>query len=168
MNDLVNFTLGSATLAVTVENNEPYFNLLEIAEHLGYTQPLTAIRDFYKSYSEEIMKFGSYHCLPQNAAELRIAASKVQEGMLYSFLMNSRAPLAREWQTFICYTVLPKVRQLGLEKLDQALKERLAYKNRLLCSEALHYKIKLADFERLVPRETWTPLVRGGGGTGLL
>lgn len=102
-------------------NNEFYFDLEDIAEKLGYSEPKRAIRMFL-----------------QRNADLHIEGTRWSDGrklyaeqVLYFFLMRSDMPTARDWQLYVCSEILPLVRKTGLSALKRLAATQVLTKNKL-------------------------------------
>lgn len=86
-------------------NNEPYFIGKEIAEILGYSNPLKAIREHVdeedKGVNEMVTPGGKQNVIVIN------------ESGLYSLIMSSKLSSAKKFKRWITHEVLPSIRKHG-------------------------------------------------------
>lgn len=104
MNEIFNFN-GQKVRILTI-NNEPYFVGKDVADILGYQNPQKAIRDhvdFDDKLTEQIVQSG------QNREMIII-----NESGLYSLILSSKLPQAKEFKRWVTSEVLPQIRKQGL------------------------------------------------------
>ncbi|QKG77408.1 ORF6C domain-containing protein [Streptococcus canis] len=104
MNEIFNFN-GQKVRTLTI-NNEPYFVGKDVADILGYQNPQKAIRDhvdFDDKLTEQIVQSG------QNREMIII-----NESGLYSLILSSKLPQAKEFKRWVTSEVLPQIRKQGL------------------------------------------------------
>lgn len=103
MNEIFNFNVQKVrTLTI---NNEPYFVGKDVADVLGYQNPQKAIRDhvdFDDKLTEQIVQSG------QNREMIII-----NESGLYSLILSSKLPQAKEFKRWVTPEVLPQIRKQG-------------------------------------------------------
>ncbi|MBM6533950.1 ORF6C domain-containing protein [Streptococcus dysgalactiae subsp. equisimilis] len=103
MNEIFNFN-GQKVRTLTI-NNEPYFVGKDVADILGYQNPQKAIRDhvdFDDKLTEQIVQSG------QNREMIII-----NESGLYSLILSSKLPQAKEFKRWVTSEVLPQIREQG-------------------------------------------------------
>ncbi|HEL2243326.1 TPA: ORF6C domain-containing protein [Streptococcus suis] len=103
MNEIFVFH-GQEVRTVTI-NNEPWFVGKDVADILGYQNPQKAIRDhvdFEDKLTEQIVQSG------QNREMIII-----NESGLYSLILSSKLPQAKEFKRWVTSEVLPQIRQHG-------------------------------------------------------
>lgn len=103
MNEIFNFN-GQDVRTVTI-NSEPYFVGKDVADILGYQNPQKAIRDhvdFDDKLTEQIVQSG------QNREMIII-----NESGLYSLILSSKLPQAKEFKRWVTSEVLPQIRKQG-------------------------------------------------------
>lgn len=105
----VNLINLNTDVPVYEQNGEFYFDLLTLAELMGYSQPKKAIKDFIQRRKIDTEKWAI--CPDGNKV--------APESDLYRFLMNSNAPKGREWQDYVCDEILPRVRKVGLKAIKE-------------------------------------------------
>lgn len=97
-------------------NGEPYFAGKDIAEILGYTNPQKAIRDHIdeedKTLNESFTVNGTRGIL-------------INESGLYSLILGSKLPTAKQFKRWVTCEVLPSIRKRGAYMTDNKLEEVL-------------------------------------------
>ncbi|EOZ4955669.1 ORF6C domain-containing protein [Streptococcus pyogenes] len=103
MNEIFNF--NGQKVRTLIINNEPYFVGKDVADILGYQNPQKAIRDhvdFDDKLTEQIVQSG------QNREMIII-----NESGLYSLILSSKLPQAKEFKRWVTSEVLPQIRMQG-------------------------------------------------------
>lgn len=103
MNEIFNF--NGQKVRTLIINNEPYFVGKDVADILGYQNPQKAIRDhvdFDDKLTEQIVQSG------QNREMIIIT-----ESGLYSLILSSKLPQAKEFKRWVTSEVLPQIRMQG-------------------------------------------------------
>lgn len=90
--------------AVSV-NDEPYFVGKDVAEILGYERPTDAVRKRVDSDDRGVAKMET----PSGAQEMTI----INESGLYSLILSSKLPKAKEFKRWVTAEVLPAIRKTG-------------------------------------------------------
>lgn len=106
MNNISTFnnpTFGSVR-AVSV-NDEPYFVGKDVAEILGYERPTDAVRKRVDPDDRGVAKMET----PSGAQEMTI----INESGLYSLILSSKLPKAKEFKRWVTAEVLPAIRKTG-------------------------------------------------------
>ena len=87
------------------ENGETFFVGKDVAKALGYTNPPKALRD----HVDEEDKLGERIVLSGQYRE----AIFINESGLYSLVLSSKLPQAKEFKRWVTAEVLPQIRQTG-------------------------------------------------------
>lgn len=106
MNNITTFNnpaFGSVR-AVSV-NDEPYFVGKDVAEILGYERPTDAVRKRVDPDDRGVAKVET----PSGAQEMTI----INESGLYSLILSSKLPKAKEFKRWVTAEVLPAIRKTG-------------------------------------------------------
>ena len=106
MNNITTFNnpaFGSVR-AVSV-NDEPYFVGKDVAEILGYERPTDAVRKRVDPGDRGVAKMET----PSGAQEMTI----INESGLYSLILSSKLPKAKEFKRWVTAEVLPAIRKTG-------------------------------------------------------
>lgn len=149
MNEIYNFN-GQEVRTVTV-NNIPYFVGKDVADILGYQNPSKALADHVDP--EDKLNNKTLASLGQRGGWL------INESGLYSLILSSKLPQAKDFKRWVTSEVLPTIRKNGMfatdELLDnpdfaiatlQKLKEEREAKRQLEAQiEADHPKVLFAD-----------------------
>ena len=141
MNEVIiqNFTnqiFGNVNV-ISDDNSEPWFIGNEIATLLGYTRPADAIHDHV--YDEDKLT-RQIDVSGQNRNMIII-----NESGLYSLILRSKMPAARQFQHWVTAEVLPTMRKIGFSHSMEILKaenERLKGLNNKLTKE--NYELNTA------------------------
>lgn len=151
MNELQIFKFNENEVRTLLINDEPYFLGKNVAEILGYTNTQKAIRDHVDDedkLTERIVLSG------QNREVIFI-----NESGLYSLILSSKLPQAKEFKRWVTGEVLPSIRRTGGYQLPsdpmQILKLTYDALSQTNESVAQHeYRIKeLEDNQLLNPGE---------------
>lgn len=113
MNDIKIFENPEFGSVRTIEvNDEPYFVGKDVAEILGYSNPQKAIRDHVddddKTLNETFTVNGTMAVL-------------INESGLYSLILSSKLPKAKEFKHWVTSEVLPSIRKHGAYMTDDVL-----------------------------------------------
>ena len=105
-----NTEFGSVRTAAI--DGEPYFVGKDVAEILGYSNPQKALRDHVddedKTLNESFTVNGTMGVL-------------INESGLYSLILRSQLPKARQFKRWVTAEVLPAVRRHGMYAIDEIL-----------------------------------------------
>ena len=97
-------------------NNEPWFVGKDIAEVLGYAKPLNAIATHVDK--DDSLKRGLADNLGRNQETILI-----NESGLYSLILSSKLPRAKEFKRWVTSEVLPSIRSHGVYAVEEVLKD---------------------------------------------
>lgn len=115
MNEIFNFK-GHEVRTVTI-NNEPYFVGKDIADILGYSNSRKALIDHVDTddkLTSQIVTAG------QNRNQ-----TIINESGLYSLILSSKLPQAKEFKRWVTSEVLPTIRKHGAYLTDSKIEEVL-------------------------------------------
>lgn len=108
---------GAALRTLTDENGEPWFVAKDVCDVLGYTNASKAISDHVDS--EDKLNNESLSSLGQRGGWL------VNESGLYSLVLSSKLPTAKEFKRWVTHEVLPSIRKHGAYMTQQTLDKAL-------------------------------------------
>lgn len=98
---------GSAVRVVVDENGEPWFVGKDVAEVLGYSNPQKAVRDHVDNEDKGVNETFT----PTGGSQKTIF---VNESGLYSLVLGSKLPNAKEFKRWVTSEVLPAIRKTGM------------------------------------------------------
>lgn len=96
---------GAALRTLTDEAGEPWFVAKDVCDVLGYTNASKAINDHVDQ--EDKLNNESLSSLGQRGGWL------VNESGLYSLVLSSKLPTAKEFKRWVTHEVLPQIRKTG-------------------------------------------------------
>jgi prophage antirepressor-like protein len=103
MNELTNvFSYGGNDLRTILKDGEPWFAAKDVCDVLELSNPSVAIS---RLDDDEVTKF--------NLGGLSGEINAVNEAGLYSLILGSRKPEARQFKRWITHEVLPSIRKTG-------------------------------------------------------
>jgi len=86
-------------------NGEPYFVVKDVAKVLGYSNPRKAISDHVDAEDKGVTKCDTLG----GAQKLNV----INESGLYSLILSSKLPKAKEFKHWVTSEVLPNIRKTG-------------------------------------------------------
>lgn len=113
MNDLQIFknTEFGEIRTMTIDN-EPWFVGKDVAEVLGYTNPQKAVRDHIDDEDKTVNDLFSVN---------GTKGILINESGLYSLILSSKLPKAKEFKRWVTSEVLPAIRKHGVYAVDEVL-----------------------------------------------
>ncbi|MFT9003754.1 MAG: phage antirepressor [Liquorilactobacillus hordei] len=118
MNELINFSFQGNKVRTVQISNEPYFVGKDVAEILGYQN---GSRDINRHVDEEDRQ--NY----QNGTfESPRGLTVINESGLYSLILSSKMPNAKQFKHWVTSEVLPSIRKHGAYMTPEKLQETLA------------------------------------------
>lgn len=118
MNEIQIFKNDSFGAVRTVEvEGTPYFVGKDVAEILGYTNPTKALQDHVDS---EDMSFNESLKLSRQSG-----AWLINESGLYSLILSSKLPKAKEFKHWVTSEILPTIRKHGAYMTENTLEKAL-------------------------------------------
>ncbi len=94
------------TVRTTTINDEPYFVGKDVAEILGYERPTKAISDHVDTEDRDAVPIQDSIGRMQNTPV-------INESGLYSLILSSKLPKAKEFKRWVTAEVLPAIRKTG-------------------------------------------------------
>ena len=116
MNEIFNFK-GQEVRTVTI-NNEPYFVGKDVANILGYERPTKAIQDHVDDEDKDAIPI-------QDSIGRKQNTPIINESGLYSLILSSKLPQAKEFKRWVTTEVLPTIRKHGAYLTDSKIEEVL-------------------------------------------
>ena len=117
MNELKIFESPEFGKVRTMEiNGEPYFVGKDVAEILGYERPAKAILDRVDNEDKDEVPIKDSIGRMQNTAI-------INESGLYSLILSSKLPKAKEFKRWVTSEVLPSIRKHGAYAVDELLND---------------------------------------------
>lgn len=111
MNEIFDFH-GQEVRVVTIDN-EPYFVGKDIADILGYQRADNAIRNHVDEEDKLTHRF--------SASGQNRNMTIINESGLYSLILSSKLPQAKEFKRWVTSEVLPTIRKNGMYATDELL-----------------------------------------------
>lgn len=111
MNEIFNFR-GQDVRTVII-NNEPYFVGKDIADILGYQRADNAIRNHVDEEDKLTHRF--------SASGQNRNMTIINESGMYSLVLSSKLPQAKEFKRWVTSEVLPTIRKHGMFATDELL-----------------------------------------------
>lgn len=129
-------------------NNEPYFVGKDVAEILGYAEPRSAVSKKVDNEDRGVSKIAT----PSGTQEMTV----INESGLYSLILSSKLPTAKQFKRWVTNEVLPTIRKTG-GYVDNSLKfvdnyfSNFSTETRMLLLKELEIKNRtlLMDKEKL-------------------
>jgi prophage antirepressor-like protein len=116
--------------------NEPYFCGRDVCEVLGYEAPLKALQRYVEDEDKNILSnimVTCNHTLGKENFSFREGQNIfISETGLYSLILSSQAPFAKEFKRLVCKIILPSIRKYGSYQVESQLSlamEQLAIKD---------------------------------------
>lgn len=158
---------GAALRTLTDENGEPWFVAKDVCDVLGYTNASKAISDHVDA--EDKLNNESLSSLGQRGGWL------VNESGLYSLVLSSKLPTAKEFKRWVTHEVLPQIRRTGgyIHTTDTDSEEDILAKAVLVAQKTIEHKNrqiaeKDAQIKVLEPKALFADAVAASDGTCLV
>lgn len=117
--EIQTFNFNNSSLrALTDENGDPWFVAKDVCDMLGYTNASKAISDHVDP--EDKLNNESLSSLGQRGGWL------VNESGLYSLILSSKLPTAKEFKRWVTHDVLPSIRKHGIYATETTIDQILA------------------------------------------
>lgn len=94
-------------------DNTPYFVGKDVAEVLGYSNPQKAIRDHVDDEDKGVNEMDT----PGGKQNIAV----INESGLYSLILSSKLPKAKEFKHWVTSEVLPSIRKHGMYAMDEII-----------------------------------------------
>ena len=105
MNQLQTFNFNNNEVRTVLIDNEPYFVGKDVATILGYARPTDAVRKHTDEDDRGISKMET----PSGVQEMTV----INESGLYSLVLSSKLPQAKNFKRWVTKEVLPAIRKTG-------------------------------------------------------
>lgn len=110
-----NDKFGNVRVVLIGESQEPYFVGKDVAECLGYSDTKSAISDHVDAEDKQIIQKGQIATLEIPNRGLTV----INESGLYSLILSSKLPQAKEFKRWVTSEVLPSIRKTGTYSTGQ-------------------------------------------------
>ena len=118
MNDIQLFyKSGFASLRVIEKDGNPWFVAKDIADNLGYTNSRKAVADHVAEEDKGVTK-----CDTLGGAQ---DTTVINESGVYSLIMGSKLPRAKEFKHWVTAEVLPSIRKNGAYMTEETIEKAL-------------------------------------------
>lgn len=140
-------------------NNEPWFVGKDVAEILGYAKPENAIAN----HVDEEDKTSTL--IQGSGSNYKCKAIIINESGLYSLVLSSKLPSAKEFKRWITHEVIPAIRQHGAYMTPEVIQKSLQDPDFMiqilqnLKQEQERNRALEADNERMRPKEIFADAV---------
>lgn len=140
-------------------NNEPWFVGKDVAEILGYAKPENAIAN----HVDEEDKTSTL--IQGSGSNYKSKAIIINESGLYSLVLSSKLPSAKEFKRWITHEVIPAIRQHGAYMTPEVIQKSLQDPDFMiqilqnLKQEQERNRALEADNERMRPKEIFADAV---------
>lgn len=155
MNELQTFNFKNQEIRALNIDGEPYFIGSEVATILGYSNPQKAIRDHVDQ--EDTRAERIVHPLG-GEQETKL----INESGLYSLILSSKLPSAKEFKRWVTSEVLPAIRKHGAYLTDKKAEEIITNKDalaELLLQAGQQLKEKELLIEQMKPKALFADAV---------
>jgi anti-repressor protein len=141
MNEVQVFNFKDSEVRTLLINNEPYFVGKDVASILGYSNPRKALADHVDDEDKGVTKCDTLG----GVQELTV----INESGLYSLVLSSKLPKAKEFKKWVTSEVLPSIRKHGAYMSADTLEKALTSPDFLikLATELKNEKEKRAELE---------------------
>lgn len=129
MNQLQNFNFNGAQVRALTIDNEPYFVGKDVAEILGYKNTKDALLKHVEQEDKTVVKksrFATLENIPNRGLTF------INESGLYSLIISSKLPSAKQFKHWVTSEVLPAIRKHGAYMTDQKAFDVVHNKNGLI------------------------------------
>lgn len=110
MNEIQEFYFNGDAVRTLLRANEPYFVGKDVAEILGYSNPRDALSKHVDSDDKGVAKCDTLGGTQQTTI--------INESGLYSLILSSKLPKAKEFKHWVTSEVLPTIRKHGAYMTD--------------------------------------------------
>nr|DAT48530.1 MAG TPA: repressor domain protein [Caudoviricetes sp.] len=116
-NNIVAFKYEEQQVRTIEKNGEPWFVGKDVAEILGYSDTAQAVRKHIDNEDKGVVEMTT----PGGKQPVTI----INESGLYSLILSSKLPTAKEFKRWVTSKVLPSIRKTGEYKITPAQQNRL-------------------------------------------
>ena len=119
MNELSSFTSAQfGTVRTVIRNGEPWFIGKDVAASLGYRETAKAIREHVDPDDKGVSVLDT----PGGMQQMTV----INESGMYSLILSSKLPSARQFKRWVTHDVLPAIRSRGLYATPDAITSLLS------------------------------------------
>ncbi|MEK4754839.1 phage antirepressor [Priestia sp. FSL R5-0597] len=111
------FNYGETTVRTIVKNNEPWFVAKDVCEVLEITKYRDAVSRLDEDERESVL-------MDTLGGEQKMTA--INESGLYSLILTSRKPQAKQFKRWVTHEVIPSIRKHGAYMTEAALEQAVA------------------------------------------
>lgn len=112
------------SVRVIMQDNEPWFVAKDVATILGYSNPQKAIRDHVDA--EDCMVNETFTLIQGSGSNCKSNAVLINESGLYSLILSSKLPTAKQFKRWVTSEVLPSIRKHGVYATQSVVEQTLA------------------------------------------
>lgn len=116
-NNIVAFKYNEQQVRTIEKNGDPWFVGKDVAEILGYSDTAQAVRKHIDNEDKGVVEMTT----PGGKQPVTI----INESGLYSLILSSKLPTAKEFKHWVTSEVLPSIRKTGEYKITPAQQNRL-------------------------------------------
>ena len=102
-------------------NDEPFFVGKDVAEILGYQNGSKAVKTHVDSADKTFIMLDIADAQNGNVPKGQTKTAIINESGLYSLILSSKMPRAREFKHWVTSEILPSIRRHGLYAVDEVL-----------------------------------------------
>ena len=118
MNDLQLFNFKGNQVRTVLIEDEPYFIGKDVADILGYSRTTKAIQDHVEDEDKDVVPI-------QDSIGRKQATPIINESGLYSLILSSKLPAAKEFKRWVTKEVLPSIRKNGAYMTPEVIEKSL-------------------------------------------
>lgn len=119
MGELQVFNFNGSNVRTLIIENEPYFVGRDVAEVLGYKKPENAVGNHVDSEDKTTT------LIQGTGSSYKSKTTIINESGLYSLVLSSKLPQAKEFKRWVTKEVLPTIRKHGMYANEQTLEKML-------------------------------------------
>jgi len=112
MNEVEIFDFKGNDVRTLLTEGEPWFIGKDVADILGYSRTAKAIQDHVEDEDKDAVPI-------QDSIGRKQATPIINESGLYSLILSSKLPAAKEFKHWVTHEVLPSIRKTGIYMTDQ-------------------------------------------------
>ena len=167
MNSLQEFNFKGNNIRTVQIDNEPYFVGKDVTEILGYTNSRDAVSKHVDEEDKKVLT--SQNATLENMPNRGLIS--INESGLYSLILSSKLPTAKEFKRWVTSEVLPSIRKHGAYMTDQKAYDITHNKDSLadlLLQAGEQLKRKDAQITEMKPKAEFADQIRSSKDTILM
>lgn len=134
MNKLQNFDFKGSNVRTLLINGDPYFVGKDVANILGYERSDNAIRNHVDDEDKLTHQI--------SASGQKRNMTVINESGLYSLILSSKLPSAKEFKRWVTHKVLPTIRKTGQYSVQTQLPQTFAEALQLAADQAKQIELQ--------------------------